>query len=436
MAQYKLSNALLQTAVDAALKLGQVEAARATGVNQRTFRDRMAEAVKRGLVKKKDLEAATQRAGEIKKGMIIEPGFKIEDSAGRILQLQDTISDLRARLRDQQREGLDEQYIKEKILGLFDDSKLVDVPPWTMTVKKTGRTVGIPITVWSDWHCGEKVFPSQVNGVNKYDMTIFRERVRRLVERTIDLLKNHMVNPNYPGIIVALIGDLVSGGIHDELMATDQVTIMPVVLEVFGIVKWALNQLAEAFGHVWLIGLSGNHGRATKKIWAKHRNFTSFDWLICKFLAEYFQNDPRFSFMVPDGLDARVVVYGHPYLFTHGDRLGRGGDGIIGSAGPIIRGTVRKQARDSQINQDFKTLVHGHYHQYDPGMRIVGNGSLIGYSEYAYVEGFPFEVPQQALWIHHPERGLTFHMGVQVEDVDAGVVGKYGASPVEFGRMA
>lgn len=412
------------------LEHGVTRAARRLNLPRGTLEARLRAAMRAGLLTQEQVEAS-RLTRQIKASAPPAAG----DNATEILTLKDAISDLKQRLKDQQRETLDEHYVKSKIIGLFDQSKLVATPTWTTRAGNPGKTIGIPITVWSDWHFGERVFPSQVNGVNEYDLTIARQRVRRLVERTVDLLKNHMVNPNYPGIIVALIGDLVSGGIHDELAATDEVSIMPVVLEVFGVLKWALNVLAEEFGHVWLVGLSGNHGRNTKKIWAKHRNYTSFDWLICKFLAEAYKDDDRFSFMVPDGLDARVVVYGHPYLFTHGDRLGRGGDGIIGSIGPITRGAIRKQARDSQISQDFSTLVHGHFHQYSPGPRIVGNGSLIGYSEYAYTEGFAFETPQQALWIHSPTRGLTFHMSVQVDDVNAGRKGKYDASPVEFGRM-
>ena len=429
MAAKPLSDEIVKKTLDAYLRLGLTAAAAEVGVTENRVQHCTRLAKERGFITQAQIDASQDAR--------MRPDLpRVVDDDAKILALKDQISDLKKRLTDIHRETLDEQYIKQKILGLFDQSKLQATPEWTLKPSAKGHTIGIPITVWSDWHFGERVFPSQVNGVNEYDLTIARQRVRKLINRTVDLLKNHMVNPNYPGIMIALIGDLVSGGIHDELAATDDASIMPTVLEVFGVLKWALGMLADEFGHVWVVGLAGNHGRITKKIWQKNRNFTNFDWLICKFLAETFKDDPRFDFMVPDGLDARVLVYGHPYLFTHGDRLGKGGDGIIGSAGPIIRGTVRKAARDSQINQDFATLVHGHYHQYSPGNRIIGNGSLVGYSEYAYIEGYSFEVPQQALWIHNPKRGLTFHMSVHLEDVEAGIIGKYSAKPVAFGRMS
>ena len=39
-----------------------------------------------------------------------------------------------------------------------------------------------------------------------------------------------------------------------------------------------------------------------------------------------------------------------------------------------------------------------------------------GYDEYASVENFPFEVPQQALWINVPEKGILWQTPILVED--------------------
>jgi hypothetical protein len=43
------------------------------------------------------------------------------------------------------------------------------------------------------------------------------------------------------------------------------------------------------------------------------------------------------------------------------------------------------------------------------------NGSLKGYDEYAYTNNFPFEPPTQALWLTHPEFGITISMPVFVD---------------------
>jgi hypothetical protein len=133
---------------------------------------------------------------------------------------------------------------------------------------------------------------------------------------------------------------------------------------------------------------------------------TSFDWLLYCFLAKHFEGDKRVTFLIPDGPDAYYKIYGHRYLLTHGDQF-RGGDGMIGALGPIIRGDHKKRSRNSQIDMGYDTLLLGHWHQYIHLTRLIVNGSLKGYDEYAYSNNFPFEQPQQALWLTHPKYGIT-----------------------------
>ena len=50
------------------------------------------------------------------------------------------------------------------------------------------------------------------------------------------------------------------------------------------------------------------------------------------------------------------------------------------------------------------------------GTRFITNGSLIGYNEYAYQGNFGFEEPQQALFITHKDRGITWRMPICLND--------------------
>jgi hypothetical protein len=44
--------------------------------------------------------------------------------------------------------------------------------------------------------------------------------------------------------------------------------------------------------------------------------------------------------------------------------------------------------------------------------KIIINGSLKGYDEYAHAHNFQYEPPQQAMWLTHPDHGITFNMPV------------------------
>jgi hypothetical protein len=207
---------------------------------------------------------------------------------------------------------------------------------------------------------------------------------------------------------------MISGNIHDELVATNQFNTMPTILDILSKLTWMIEELLKVFPRVFLPCVSGNHGRNTHKIWAKDRHATSFDWLIYNLLALRFENDKRVTFLIPDGPDAYYKVYDHRFLLTHGDQF-RGGDGLIGCLGPIIRGDHKKRSRNAQIDMEYDTMILGHWHQYIHHSRVIVNGSLKGYDEYAYTNNFGFELPRQALWINHPKYGITFGMPVQVE---------------------
>jgi hypothetical protein len=219
----------------------------------------------------------------------------------------------------------------------------------------------------------------------------------------------------YPGIVVPLGGDMVSGAIHEELRASNEIPTMPTVLDLVDNLVPAIRTLADTFGAVFLPCVSGNHGRDTMKIYAKGRNHTSFDWLLYQFLARAMAHDKRITFYIPEAADALYRVYDHRYLLTHGDRLGSGGDGMIGALGPILRGDHKKRTRNAQVDMGYETLVIGHWHQRIMLDRVIVNSCLKGYDEFAYSCNFPFEIPSQNLWITNPRYGITYSMPVYVD---------------------
>ena len=391
MANPGLTKEQMQEAVNAFAKTSnKVEAAKLLKLNQNTYINRLNSANLAG----------------------VQPTVAIVNKdKNELLEALDKIRQLEAIINAQEEQTLTAEYIKNVILKLSKSKS--SVPNWLIKPAKGKASAGVPTLFASDWHWGEVVDPNQINHVNEYNVAIAQDRARVMIEKAIDLLKNHVAHTDYPGIVFVLGGDMVSGDIHEELMATNSMEIMPTVLDLFGILTWCIETLANEFGHVFIPCVSGNHGRNTHKIRAKGRNFTSFDWLLYQFLNKRFESDKRVQFHIPDGSDAYYSIYGHKYLLTHGDQF-RGGDGVIGALGPIIRGDHRKRSRNAQIDMEYDTMLLGHWHQLIQLERLIVNGSLKGYDEYAYANNFGFEPPRQALWLTHPDHGLTFSMPVYV----------------------
>jgi transposase/predicted phosphodiesterase len=320
--------------------------------------------------------------------------------------LEDTIRDLRAKLAAQERDSIRAARYSEFIQSV--KTAIPETPKWALNLKGITGGPGIPIAHWSDWHVGEVVFPEQVGGLNEFNIAIAERRVRTLVEKIIALCFHHTAHPSYPGIVVCLGGDLISGFIHDELIETAEGPRTQQLLKTYELLAWALTALAEKFGKVWVVCVPGNHGRMTMKIRAKNKVQDSYEYLIYKILADRFKADKRLSFYISESTDALFTVAGHRFLLTHGDSTGaKGGDGFIGAIGPIIRGEKKVRDASSVVDDFYDTCLMGHYHIYVSTDRVIVNPTLKGYDEYARNElrATP-EVPAQNLLFVNGDHGI------------------------------
>lgn len=334
----------------------------------------------------------------------------------RLVGLEDEVGRLRKQLRDLHRAEIDADVVRGLIGSLATAAS--SPPAWILAPLAHGpKTPEVPVTVWSDWHMGEVVSSSETNGRNAFDPRIAEQRVRRLVEVTVSLAREHGPG-QYPGIVVNLLGDFVSGGLHPELAKTDAEEVLPTVLRCVDLMIWALGQMAKAFGQVYCPCAAGNHGRATQKPEFKRYVWKNFDWLIYQLLQRHFAGDSRITFDIPDTNEVHYRVYGQRYLAMHGDMLGvKGGDGIIGSLGPIARGETKVGKQAAALGLDYDVLVIGHWHQMLWLPRVIVAGTLKGWDEYAKnALRAPPAPPCQPLWFVHPRRGITSRWEIQLEE--------------------
>lgn len=344
----------------------------------------------------------------------------VEDTA-KIRALE---ADLRAALTREARRTAEEAQARadaeERRRAITD----IVVPKWLEPRTAPAEGPGVPTIFCSDWHAGEGIVPSDVGGANAYGPAVFQERVKRLLNTSIDLLFHHMVRPEYPGIVVALGGDMVdhlNRWVHSSEPenplstrgATDSAAEALVGL---------IDGLAGKFDRLFVPAVAGNHGRLTSKMSYTQRSDENLDAMLYDRVRQVVHRDTalrrRVSFAIAEGAEVRWQVYGQRYLLLHGDpaSLGSaGGDGIIGALGPVARGNVRKRAQQSQIGRGHEVLLMGHYHQWTVLPGVIVNGSIKGYDAYAYNRGFPYEPPRQAMWLTHPKWGITCHWPVYVD---------------------
>jgi hypothetical protein len=286
-------------------------------------------------------------------------------------------------------------------------------PTWQIMPDAQHGQPGVPCLSLNDWHLGEVVSIKEMDGINEFNLDIAAGRIQRVVQRTLDLCFEHTrgpggARPEYPGIVVFANGDMISGDIHDELRETNEVSRNQSMLMAAEHLTAAVTILADYFGRVHVCCAPGNHGRDGKPR-AKLVCFENGDWLTYKMAERYCAKDQRITWDIPESGDWRVTVAGLRLMGTHGDRLGvKGGDGIIGVAGPILRGSVKVGRQQSVIGRHFDTLVIGHYHTDFPLRQVMGGNCLIGPNEYStsVLRAAP-SPPSQMLFFVHPAWGIT-----------------------------
>ena len=324
--------------------------------------------------------------------------------------LRDKIKQLESSIASIKKENLSDHYVREAIINIAKNTP--EPPTWLLEGNGFDDWEATPTIFLSDLHWGEVVDPKQIGNTNAYDLDIAKERLKSVVDTSCRLLD--MVDGSYPGIVVALGGDMLSGDIHEELSESNAMPMMPVLLDLYENMIAVITAYADKYDNVFVPCVTGNHSRTTKKPRAKARNYTNFDWLLYCLLERYFQNDERVVFQIPEGPDALFKVYNTRYLLTHGDQF-RGGDGMIGALGPIIRGDHKKRSRNGQIDMVYDCMLLGHWHQLIQMQRLIVNGSLKGMDEYAFAGNFGYEQPRQALWLTHPEHGIIMSMPVNAD---------------------
>ena len=324
---------------------------------------------------------------------------------------------LRQTLRDK-----DEQLIAlRQRLGLHEalDAATIAPPKWlTPKARKGAKHCAIPSLLLTDIHWGEKIEPAEIGGINCYDTTIAERRIQRAAEGAVRLCRDYLSGVEYEGLSLMLGGDLLSGGIHDELRETDMQTAVECVVPVLEALLAAVALLAEHFGRVSVDAVVGNHGRTTKKPRAKKRAQDSYDGLVYSLMARELAKDSRVTMRVATGPDSHFGIYGTRYCLTHGDQF-KGGSGISGALAPLMLGVHRKRRRDASAGNPWDVLVMGHFHQSFFHHDFIVGGAVVGYNEFAYQKNYVPEPAKAAMWLNTPERGISTYMPVHLTDREA-----------------
>lgn len=278
-----------------------------------------------------------------------------------------------------------------------------------------GNNEGTVVIVASDWHSEEEVKPGTVSGLNAHNLEISRRRGTNFWQSAVKLVDLLGQRIRITNIVVALLGDFITGQIHGAENAESNL-LLPnfAIVHAKGLLVAGLEYLLRSTDPSVRIHVpchSGNHARTTKTTRFTSENGHSLEYLMYLSIAEYFQakGETRITFDIAEGMHSYLDIYGTTIRFHHGHAVKYNG-GVGGLYIPVNKAIAQwNKGRHADLD------VFGHFHQLRDGGNFICNGSLIGYNTFALSIKADYEPPRQALFLMDRKRGRTCTWPILVE---------------------
>lgn len=273
----------------------------------------------------------------------------------------------------------------------------------TYSIKATNpkESESTAVVLASDWHVEERVDPKTINHLNKFNLDIATERAEMFFRNTVRMLDIYGKESKINKLVLALLGDFISGSIHDELMEGNALRPIEALMFAQNLVASGIDYVLGNTKHEILVPChSGNHGRSTKKQRHATEAGNSFEYYMYHTLANHFRDEPRVKFLISEGYLSYLEIYKTTVRFHHGHNVKYQG-GIGGIFIPAFKAI-------SQWNKAHWADLDcfGHFHQFKNGGNFISNGSIIGYNSYAESIKADYERPTQAFFLVNSQYGV------------------------------
>lgn len=275
-------------------------------------------------------------------------------------------------------------------------------------VKKSHASPHEMVLCLSDAHYPEVVDPQVAMGLT-YNGDVCVRRLERI--RDVTLRYKQLRESSYPirKLTVAMLGDMLSGDIHEELEVTNQMPLAEALVKLAYYVHDMCVSFAKEFPAVELVVLPGNHPRQFKKPRFKQKTITNFEYILGHFIASLSRG--AYTVNVPKDLVYVHPVFGYRIGMTHGDGVKSNSFAGI----PFYGIKQRQDALQSLLRHlgadGIDYLLMGHFHRgtimEGTDSTVIINGAVKGGDEYSLGSRLSSNEPMQYLLTFHEKHGLT-----------------------------
>ena len=337
---------------------------------------------------------------------------------------------------DRQKESLQQEnrelrgLYKRAIQGLNVQDKLViaaaeqikALPPVKQPQfpkKEKGKTTERAILNMSDIHAGEEVSDAEMRGFNTYGMETMNKRIKHCVNTAVDLTLNKIGQGyNLEKLYLFLLGDIVSGIIHEELAETSSGNIVTWTTDVAYILAQSVRDLLMAYPVIDISGVVGNHGRVQKQVRFKER-YVNWDFVVYQYLSLFLAEEikaGKVTCTFPTSFWMTKKIYDWNWLLMHGDNI----NSWMGIPWYGIIRTVHKLKELLATQKEmFQYINIAHFHNQGTldmmRGRLIINGSVIGGNEYSIGKMFTTSEACQYFCGFHKDHGITWEFKINLQ---------------------
>ena len=318
-----------------------------------------------------------------------------KDLRGKLSSLQSTIGEYRSE------HGKLQSFFDDVTMAI--DAYVPNKQVYTPSPSKARVTTPCSVVAQAcDWHMGAVQPRAEIEGFNEFSPEICRQRVYEFAKKLIDWTEVHRAAYHIDELVLLVLGDLISGDIHDELRVTAEFPAPVQCVEAGGLLAEFVSMLAPHFANVRVeFVVEDNHGRLTKKPQAREAGLNTFNYLVGHIAKLHLAKTDNVQFNIYPQYEAVVQVAGRKYLLCHGH-------GVSGWMGFPYYGIERKVAKEAMKRMNgpdanrFNRVILGHWHAPMTHPIFWIGGSVSGTDAYDHKCGRA-SPPSQASWIVHPK---------------------------------